>query len=222
MSMLRHFFCDPLRAHDADLRGHLADSRPGSRLNVQFESCGKADGAEQAEFVLGEPLLGVAHGAEQVAGEILTAADKIDHAIGNRVEKETVDGEVAAGRILLGRTERDVIGMTAVAIRGVAAEGRNLDLAGAIRTLHEDHPEGRADGPRPPPAERGADLVGHGVGRHVIVFGRFAQQLVTDAASRPVGLETCGAERLDRFDGKSALLIRLEGFHGATGSCPPF
>ena len=58
------------------------------------------------------------------------------------------------------RAEGDAVGMAAVAVGGVAAEGGHFDHAGRLRPDHRDHAEGGADGQRAAAAEQRADLSG--------------------------------------------------------------
>ena len=60
------------------------------------------------------------------------------------VEEHAVDGEIAAGGVFAGGTEGDVIGMAAVAIFRVLAEGGHFDHARRPRPQHGDHAEGGA------------------------------------------------------------------------------
>ena len=97
--------------------------------------------------------------------------------------------------------------MAAVAVGGIAAERRHFHRARRLRPDHGNHPERGADGQRPPAAEQLADLIGHGVGGHVIVLGRASQQLIADAAARPIGLEPGPAQAADHLAGKTTLIF---------------
>ncbi len=76
------------------------------------------------------------------------AADKIDHALGQRIVKHAVDREIAPLGIFLGRAERHLIGMPPVAVGDVAAEGGHFDLPCAARPDNRDHAERRPHGQR--------------------------------------------------------------------------
>ena len=134
-------------------------------------------------------------------------ADEVDHLLFDRIEEQAVDGEVAARGVLLGGAESDAVGMPAVAIGGVTAEGRHLDHACRLGPEHRNHSEGGADGQGAPVAEKLADLLGHGVGGHVIVLGRAAEELVADAAAGPIGLEAGPAQAANHLGGETALFL---------------
>ena len=82
-------------------------------------------------MVLGEAGVRVANGAEAFLREVVAAADVVDHRAGLDVEEETVDGEVAALGVLGGvGFEADGLGMAAVVIGSIAAEGGDFDKFG--------------------------------------------------------------------------------------------
>ena len=62
------------------------------------------------------------------AREVLLAADVVDEQVVERVEEHAVDGEVAAQGVLAGGGEDDRVGVPAVAVGDVGAEGGDLDL----------------------------------------------------------------------------------------------
>ena len=69
--------------------------------------------------------------------QVRLAPDVVDHFAGERVHEHSVDREVAAGGVELGRAEDDRFGPPAVDIGAVAAESRDLDLdAGATVVAH--------------------------------------------------------------------------------------
>ena len=106
-----------------------------------------------------------------------------------------------------GGAEGDAVGVAAVAVGGVVAEGGHFDHARRLRPEDGDHAEGRADGQRAAVAEELADLRRRGVGGHVVVLGRAAEQLVADAAARPIGLEPRPAQPANHLEGETALFI---------------
>ena len=52
-----------------------------------------------------------------------------------------------------------------------------------------------------------ADLLRRGVGGHVVVLRRSAEQLIADAAARPIGLEPRPAQAANHFGGETALFL---------------
>ena len=73
-------------------------------------------------------------------------------------------------------------------------------------------PKAAPDGQGAAAAEQLADFRRRGVGGHVVVLGRAAQQLIADAAAGPIGLETRRAQPANHFQGKVTLLLRID--HG--------
>ena len=145
--------------------------------------------------------------ADHPPGEVLLPADEVDHLALQRIVEQAVDGEIAAYGVFPRGTEGDVVGMPAVAIGGIPAEGGHLDHARLLRPAHGDHAEGGADGQRPFLAEELTDLLGAGGGGHVVILGRAMQKLIADAAAGPIGLEPRLAEAAHHLEGKTALFF---------------
>ena len=61
--------------------------------------------------------------------EVVLAADVVDDLLGDGIEEQAVDREVAALGVVLGGGERDAVGVAAVAVGGVGAERGDFDLA---------------------------------------------------------------------------------------------
>ena len=108
--------------------GHRLNGGECAWFDREVECGGEADGAEHAELVFAKPQAGVADGADQPAFEVVAAADVVDDFVGDRVEEQAVDREVAALGVVLGGGEVDAVGVAAVAVRGVGAERGDFDL----------------------------------------------------------------------------------------------
>src|SRR5688572_6632441 len=104
-----------------------------------MEGRGEADGAEHPQLVLGKPLVRIANGPQDVVLQIFLAADIVVVLVGNGIEENAVDGEVAALGILLGTGEGDRVRSAAVGIANVAAEGGNFNLSGFFGAQDGDH-----------------------------------------------------------------------------------
>src|SRR5262249_6545033 len=154
---------------------------------------------------LGEALGRRADGPQQARREVFLPADVIDDLAGERVEEHAVDGEVAPqGVLALGR-EDNRVGVSAVAVRDVGAEGGDLNLEYAVvaaRTEYLDDTEAHADGDGA--AEQFLHCIGGCGGGDVVVLGRQPQEFVADAASRPQGLVSGATQASDDLDSKVA------------------
>ena len=100
-----HFHGDPLRAHDGDLVGHLADGPKGLFFQRKSERGREAHRGEHPQLVFGEPLRRRADRPEDALAEVLLPADEVDHLLLDRIVEEAVDRKVAARGVLLGRAE---------------------------------------------------------------------------------------------------------------------
>ncbi len=102
--------------------GCVTDCSQGSGLDVEAETGGKADGAEQTQVVFGEAFRGIADGADQLAFKVVAAAGKVNDLTGPRVFQQGVDGEVAAADIFADvGLEADFRRAAAVEIAGLGA-----------------------------------------------------------------------------------------------------
>src|SRR4051812_29668878 len=97
-------------------------------------------------MVLLESLLWIADRPNDSCLQILLPADVIDHAIVDRVEEQTVNGEVAALGVFLSRGEPHAGWMPAVVVRHIGAKSGDFDLTSV--QPHQDHAKRRADGLR--------------------------------------------------------------------------
>ena len=111
-------------------RRQRADGREGFRLDAVAEARGEAHGAQHAQLVFVEAALGIADGADDAGLEIVAAADVVEDAIAvQRIQQQAVDGEVAALDVLLRALWcSDLVGMAAVGVGAVGAEGGDLDV----------------------------------------------------------------------------------------------
>jgi len=141
---LGELFADAFRGNDVDFARVRADSGEGFRFDNVAEARGEADGAEHAELVFGETPGRLADGADDSCGEIGTAADEVEDFAGVVAHEEAVDGEIAALDVFFGCFGiDDLIGMPAVGVAEVGAEGGDFDLQGIL--ADEDDTELRAD-----------------------------------------------------------------------------
>ena len=216
------------------------------RFDGVAEAGGEADGAEQAELVFVEAAMGIADGADDAGIEIGQAADVIEEscADGGRlqildgpklcgIEQQAVDGEVAALDVFGGiGGVANLVGMAAVGVDAVAAEGGNLGdgvARGRVGRVFErrcfveglvgdqDDAEGCADGEGA--WEEPEDDVGRGGGGHVVVERSAAEEQVADAAAGEVGLVALGAQGFD--DAERGFELAREGGHLALLSSTP-
>ena len=130
---------------------------------------------------------------DAVRFQIGPPAHVVDHLAGGHVVEEAVHGEVAPDGVLLGGAEDVVAGDEQILagtqvlahVDRVLAEGGDLDDLAAAE-VDVGQPEAPADEAAVP--EDGPYLARVGVGGHVEVLGRVAEQEVADAAAHQVGL----------------------------------
>jgi hypothetical protein len=169
----------------ADFRGELADSGKSGGLDGISEAGGEADGADHAQLVFAEAERGLADGADEAGAEIVAATDEVENFAGARIEEQGVDGEVAAADVFFGGAgEDDVVGMPAVGIAHIGAEGGHLDLQGILDD--NDDAELRADGKAV--RKKLLNALGHGIGGNVVIERLAAELEVSDASADEVGL----------------------------------
>jgi hypothetical protein len=192
-----------LAAYSVNARRERTDRAMCPWLYLESETSREAHRAQHAQAVFFQSLFRAANGANDAGIEIGEAANIVQNRIAKGfriadalsqkaaaahwaqgIEQETVDGEVAALHVFFGGVRiAHSVGMAAVCIGQVRAEGRDLDDEACAARLrrNQNHAEMRAHG------EGAREHLQHHVrrrtGRHVEV-GRFAaEQQIAHAAA---------------------------------------
>ena len=182
---LAQLFVDAFGGNEMNFVGVLSNGFAGVRLDAVVEARGEADGAEHAEFVFGEAAFGFTNGADEVGFKILLAAYVVEDFLCVVAHEEAVDGEVAAGHVFLRRFGvDDLIGVAAVGVAEVVAEGGDLDFA--VFALDEDYAELSAYGEAV--GEELEDAIGVGVRGDVKIGGFAVEEEIANAAAHEEGL----------------------------------
>jgi hypothetical protein len=150
--------------------------------------------------VFGKAVGGGADGAEDVVVDIAFAADEIVEGVGEGVEEEAIAGEIASAGIFFGSGKADGVGMAAIGVVAIGAEGGDLDLLAVTSDEHDA--KGEAD--LLAVGEKTEDLVGRGGGGDVIIFRGAAHELVADTAAGEIGGVSGIAEGFE--DGQCGIL----------------
>ena len=79
----------------------------GSSVKLSTAACRTV---QQPQLVFGEALARLADRADDAARQVVAAADKIDHAIFQRIVEQPIDREVAAQGVGFRRAELDAVG----------------------------------------------------------------------------------------------------------------
>src|SRR5207247_2414427 len=155
------------------------------------------------------PLRGIANCAHELCVDVGAAADEIDHVFRDRIVKHSVDGEIAALRVLLRRRKMDRAGMPSAYVSVIGTKGRHLKLKTVLQ--HEDHPKMGADG------ERAWKKRLHGfrsrVGRNVVILRDQTAHHVTYAAAGEVRDMAALAQTRGNF---ACDPFHRRGFHSVT------
>ena len=75
--------------------------------------------------------------------------------------------------------------MAAIGVGGVGAKGRDFHMASPSWPDDRHHPKRSADGERAAAAKEFTDHLWSGGGRHVVIRGCPAEELIADAAAGP-------------------------------------
>lgn len=178
-------------------------------IELEAEPDGEPDGSEHTEVVFLEPGGGLADGSDDLALEVLESADVVEDLILEGVVEESVDGEIAALGVFCGRAELDGVGVSAVGVGFIAAEGGDFDGTGRFGAQDGDDAEGGPDGQGAAVTEDLADLFGGSAGRDVVIVGAASEELITDAPAGQDGLVAGLGEPADQLDGKISLRCRF-------------
>src|SRR6266478_2236151 len=126
----------------------------------------RLDGVPEAR---GKTQLGPADGANDSGSQVLAPAYEIQHFIPDRIEQQTVDGEVPSLDIFLSTlAEAYLIRMAAITVAEVAAECGDLDAV-AARVSHRHQHYTKLCAHRVGFRKDAHDLVGSGVAGDVVV-----------------------------------------------------
>ena len=118
--------------------------------------------------------------------------------MGARIVQQAVDREVAPSHVLLWRLRvADFTRVAAIRVAPVAAEG--CDFNGATGLEHDNHTEVSTH--RQTARVETQDLLGGGVGGHVIVGGLVAHHQVAHTPAHQVRLKPLGTQAANDFRG---------------------
>jgi len=202
---------DALGRYGMNFRGVGPDGGKGDGLDGVAKARGESDSAKHAQLVFRETAFRITDGANDVGVEIGAASDEIEDFVGVMTHEEAVDGEIAARDVVLcGSGENDLVGMAAVGIAEIAAEGGDFDFEIVVRD--EDDTElstySKTAGKKMKNTFRGS------VGSDVVIGGRAAEQEITDATANEECLVTValkgGANRIGEFSRQHVeIMLRL-------------
>lgn len=174
------FITDAFGGNHFGVGGKSAEGFPGGGFDGEAELDGEADGAEEAEAVLGKAGEGIADGADLLGSEIGLALDVVEEFIFEGIKKHAVDGEVAPLGIFFGGGEGDGGGPATVEVGTVDAEGG--DFKNVIVEAESDDAEGFALGIGGF-GEKGLNFVGGGRGGDIDIGIGALEEGIADATS---------------------------------------
>ena len=161
------------------------DGRGRFRGDGKAEARSKAQPAQHPQRILGKALRRPADAADHARGQIVPAAEEVDHPP-LRVRRHRVDGKIPAQQITAQfRQEGHRIRVAAVGIAGLRAEGRDLIALPAAQ--HRDRAEALACQNHTLGRKAGRSFLRLGARANIPVLRRFAAQTVADAAADGVG-----------------------------------
>ena len=217
---LVQFVANPLGAHEFDFLRVLLHCGHRLCFDVEAELRGETDRAQQAQVIFREAFVRRADGAEEPGAQILFAAHPVMHLLGDGIVEQRVDREVAADGVLARVTETHGAGASPVLVIFFRAESRDLKLVAALQ--HDDDTELFADG-NSVRKER-LDLIGRGVGGHVVIMRLAPEQRIAHAAAGPEGFKSGVAQAADDLSGGVTHRCAERGTRPArerqTGSAP--
>ena len=163
------------------------DGLPGVGLDLETELRCKAYAPQQAQRVLPEPLIGVAHRPDRASSQVGSTAKRIDDLAARGWLGHRVDGEVAAGEVRLQAGAERHLGLAAAGRVRLGAVGRDLEAVVAEERADRAEPlADRIDGVCVRDVQQALDGIRFGVGREVVVVDGNAEQLVAHGAADEV------------------------------------
>jgi hypothetical protein len=174
------------------------------RLDLESEARGELDRTHHPDGVFAKSKIGITDDANPAGGEILEAADVVNHREVGDVVEERVDREIAAPRILQRRAEGVVVGDEKI-FGLVFGDGRTLRLATERRHFDDlvleddvDEPEPASDDPAV--AKEPADFAGMGIGDDVEILRRPLHEEIADASSAEIRAVSAAMEAVENLE----------------------
>ena len=125
---LGQFFAYALARDLMDLRSSRRDRTERCFVDFVVESRRESHRPQHAQFVFGKALLRIANGANDSGLEIVAAVDIIEDFVRQRIEQQAIDREIAAQHVFARIfAEADFVGMTAIGVAKIGAEGSDLN-----------------------------------------------------------------------------------------------
>ena len=188
--------------------GQGSDGRGGTLAQVEPQLGGKADGAQHAHRILAVAGFRIADQLQHTILQILQATVEVVQAEILDAVVEGIDGKVAAfgilfyGAVDVVTQQHAFIRLAGDMLAGidlvvVAAEGGYLDHVTA--KYHMGQTEAASH--QTAVGEEFADLLRGGVGRHIEILGRSAQQQIAHTSAHQIGLITCFIQAIEHLQG---------------------
>ena len=172
---------DPFAGNIGQQGGKGAGGTGGIRLHGEIEDGGKPHGAQDPQSVLLEPLLRLAHAADDPVAQVLLSPEPVHDPVAVAV-RHRVDGEIAAGEVLLeGIREGHAGRVPVIRVHPVDSVRRGLDLHSAAH--HGDGPMAQTRLHDAPIGKAAAHIVRARAGRHVVIAGGAAHEGIADTAA---------------------------------------
>ena len=179
-----HLRQDALRGDICQQRRRLMEGGGGARFDGKAQHGGKPQRPQDAQGVLPEAALRVAHAPQNARFQILPPAEQVGD-LPPPVHGHGVHRQVAAAEIVLQPPgERHRVRAAVVGVRPVGAEGGHLDAHALRPDSHRPVLQPRGDGAA---VKQRQHLLRAGGGGHVPVAGHAPQQRVPDAAAHGEG-----------------------------------
>ena len=182
-----HLGRDPLGADDVNLGGHFARIAARESASMREIQRGREPHRPQhPQLVLGKAVGGMSDGPDMPGRQVHLPADEVDHPLAAGIVEQPVDGEVAARGVFLGRAEGDAGrdgGRRCTRRRGETWSPRPCRPPCGPTTEITPNAAPMATVRRRPNTSRIS--CGRGVGGHVVVLRRPAEQAGRGRSRRP-------------------------------------
>jgi dienelactone hydrolase len=207
---VHQFIADPFGGHAAHPLCAAADGVEGGGLNFKLEAGGETHGAQHAQVIFLKPLLRVADGADAALFDVAAAFHEVEHLAGSWVHQQGVYGEIATPHIAPDIVFKlDAVGMSAVSVGSIAAEGGHLHLRMIGVPHHHDTEMGSHEVGL---GKQVKHLFGTRVRGDVVVFGLSAHHHVAHTTAHQESLETVRTQ----FEGDVPGKVSCGGVHTAS------
>src|ERR1051326_2830393 len=195
------FFANAFPAHLVNFAGHRTYGLPGFVFDLISEPGAETHGPHNSELVFFKTRVGIADRANQLCSNVRLSVHVIDNFVCQRIEQQSVDGEIPAKHILLCIRKDNAGRPPPVDIGLIGAERRNLKWMASMNHENDSKLNAYTYGPR-----KDLHYFFRTRARGDVVIGRLkSHHHVAYTSSNEIGFKAVYAQLTNDLDGRGGV-----------------